>query len=45
MEERRATYCSEHQLALDALLARDSEAASDAMPAHLRTIERNLLGR
>ncbi|WP_217577480.1 FadR/GntR family transcriptional regulator [Mesorhizobium sp. GbtcB19] len=44
-EERRATYCNEHQAILDALLARDSEAASAAMLAHLRTVERNLLGR
>ena len=44
-EERRATYCSEHQVVLDALLARDSEGASDAMLTHLRTVERNLLGR
>ncbi|TPI40107.1 FadR family transcriptional regulator [Mesorhizobium sp. B3-1-6] len=44
-EERRATYCSEHQLVLDALLTRDSEGASNAMLTHLRTVERNLLGR
>ncbi|WP_201413566.1 FadR/GntR family transcriptional regulator [Mesorhizobium sp. J8] len=44
-EERRATYCGEHQLVLDALLARDSEGASAAMLTHLRTVERNLLGR
>ncbi|MEI9405607.1 FadR/GntR family transcriptional regulator [Mesorhizobium argentiipisi] len=44
-EERRAIYCSEHQVVLDALLARDSEGASDAMLTHLRTVERNLLGR
>jgi len=44
-EERRATYCSEHQVVLDALLARDSEGASNAMLTHLRTVERNLLGR
>lgn len=44
-EERRANYCSEHQVVLDALLARDSEGASNAMLTHLRTVERNLLGR
>jgi DNA-binding FadR family transcriptional regulator len=38
-EERRATYCSEHQVVLDALLARDSEGASNAMLTLLRTVE------
>jgi DNA-binding FadR family transcriptional regulator len=44
-EERRGIYCSEHQSVLDALLRRDPESASQAMLAHLRTVERNLLGR
>ena len=44
-EERRGIYCSEHQIVLDALLRRDPESASQAMLAHLRTVERNLLGR
>ncbi|MFB9983689.1 FadR/GntR family transcriptional regulator [Mesorhizobium kowhaii] len=44
-EERRSIYCSEHQMVLDALLRRDPESASQAMLAHLRTVERNLLGR
>jgi len=44
-EERRRTYCSEHQTILDALLRRDPESANQAMLAHLRTVERNLLGR
>jgi DNA-binding FadR family transcriptional regulator len=44
-EERRAIYCNEHQAVLDALLRRDPESASQAMLAHLRTVERNLLGR
>lgn len=44
-EERRSIYCSEHQTVLDALLRRDPESASQAMLAHLRTVERNLLGR
>ncbi|BAV51457.1 GntR family transcriptional regulator [Mesorhizobium sp. 113-1-2] len=44
-EERRSIYCSEHQTILDALLRRDPESASQAMLAHLRTVERNLLGR
>lgn len=44
-EERRGIYCSEHQTVLDALLRRDPESASQAMLAHLRTVERNLLGR
>ncbi|AZO56077.1 MULTISPECIES: FCD domain-containing protein [unclassified Mesorhizobium] len=44
-EERRGIYCSEHQTVLDALLRRDPESASQAMLAHLKTVERNLLGR
>ncbi|MBZ9738944.1 MULTISPECIES: FadR/GntR family transcriptional regulator [unclassified Mesorhizobium] len=44
-EERRGIYCSEHQTVLDVLLRRDPESASQAMLAHLKTVERNLLGR
>jgi DNA-binding FadR family transcriptional regulator len=44
-EERRQTYCREHQAILDALLGRDPEGAREAMRAHLRTVARNLLGR
>lgn len=44
-EERRQIYCTEHQAIVDALMARDKDAARDAMAAHLNTVERNLLGR
>lgn len=44
-EERRQTYCREHQAILDSLLHRDPESANRAMLAHLKTVERNLLGR
>ncbi|WP_181171517.1 FCD domain-containing protein [Mesorhizobium sp. B2-5-9] len=44
-EERRSIYCNEHQIVLNALLRCDSECASQAMLAHLRTVERNLIGR
>ena len=44
-EERRQTYCVEHQAILDALLRRDPEQARRAMLVHLQTVERNLLGR
>ena len=44
-EERRRTYCGEHQAILDALLSRDPEGARRAMLSHLQTVERNLLGR
>jgi len=44
-EERRLSYCREHQAIVEALLRRDPEGAGDAMLAHLRTVERNLLGR
>jgi DNA-binding FadR family transcriptional regulator len=44
-EERRQLYCQEHQVILDALFKRDPEGAKAAMLAHLRTVERNLLGR
>jgi DNA-binding FadR family transcriptional regulator len=44
-EERRRTYCSEHQAVLDAILSRDPERARQAMLTHLETVERNLLGR
>ncbi|WP_256749967.1 FadR/GntR family transcriptional regulator [Mesorhizobium sp. Mes31] len=44
-EERRQAYCDEHQAILDCLFHRDPEGAKNAMLAHLRTVERNLLGR
>jgi DNA-binding FadR family transcriptional regulator len=44
-EQRRQVYCSEHQELLDTLFKRDPEGAKAAMLAHLRTVERNLLGR
>jgi GntR family transcriptional regulator, hexuronate regulon transcriptional repressor len=44
-EDRRQAYCSEHQAIVDALLSRDPDGANAAMHAHLRTVERNLLGR
>lgn len=44
-EERRLTYCAEHQVVLDALLRRDPETARMAMLTHLQTVARNLLGR
>jgi len=44
-EERRLTYCAEHQVILDALVSRDRDGAREAMLSHLQTVERNLLGR
>jgi DNA-binding FadR family transcriptional regulator len=44
-EERRLTYCSQHQAILKALFARDPKGCREAMLAHLRTVESNLLGR
>lgn len=44
-EERRQTYCREHERVLAALLARDPDGARDAMLAHLQTVARNMLGR
>lgn len=44
-EERRQRYCEEHQAILDALLRRDPDGAKTAMTIHLRTVEKNLLGR
>ncbi|MEI5680748.1 FCD domain-containing protein [Mesorhizobium sp. CCNWLW179-1] len=44
-QERRETYCSEHQAILESLLHRDPESANNTMLAHLKTVERNLLGR
>ena len=43
-EERRKTYCAEHQAILVALFQRDPTAAKAAMLAHLRTVANNLLG-
>jgi DNA-binding FadR family transcriptional regulator len=44
-EERRLTYCFEHQAVLDALLSRDPDGARQAMLRHLQTVQLNLLGR
>jgi DNA-binding FadR family transcriptional regulator len=44
-EERRQTYCTEHEAIVDHLLRRDPEGARAAMLAHLQTVARNLLGR
>ena len=44
-EERRTLYCQEHQTILDALNSRDPEGSSAAMLEHLKTVQRNLLGR
>jgi DNA-binding FadR family transcriptional regulator len=44
-EERRLKYCSEHQAIVKALFARDPNGSKEAMLAHLRTVESNLLGR
>jgi DNA-binding FadR family transcriptional regulator len=44
-EERRRTYCGEHQAIVDALVSRDRDGARQAMLSHLQTVERNLLGR
>jgi DNA-binding FadR family transcriptional regulator len=44
-EERRTTYCAEHQAVLDALMSRNPEAARAAMLGHLHTVARNMLGR
>ena len=44
-EERRRTYCGEHQAILDALVSRDRDGARQAMLSHLQTVEQNLLGR
>ncbi|MDQ0470368.1 FadR/GntR family transcriptional regulator [Labrys wisconsinensis] len=44
-EERRTIYCREHALVVEAVRARDPEAARAAMQAHLRTVAANMLGR
>ena len=44
-ETRRRIYCEEHGAVLAALLSRDPDGARKAMLAHLRTVERNMLGR
>lgn len=44
-EERRLGYCDEHQAILERLVRRYPEGVKNAMLAHLRTVERNLLGR
>jgi DNA-binding FadR family transcriptional regulator len=43
-EERRQSYCTEHQAVLTALRQRDPTGAKAAMLAHLRTVAGNLLG-
>ena len=40
--ERRARYCEEHAAIVTALLRRDAGGASQAMTAHLQTVEFNL---
>jgi len=42
-EERRRSYCRDHQAILDRLLDRDPEGAKEAMLAHLQAVARNLL--
>lgn len=44
-EERRLVYCAEHLAILDALVGRDPGGAREAMLAHLRTVEKNILSR
>lgn len=44
-EERRQAYCRQHGAIVDAILARDHEAAREATLAHLKTVESNMLGR
>jgi DNA-binding FadR family transcriptional regulator len=44
-EERRQTYCREHQAIVDALMQRDPDGAKQAMLTHLQTVGYNLLGR
>jgi DNA-binding FadR family transcriptional regulator len=44
-EERRQTYCREHEAILEALTMRDPESARGAMQIHLETVGHNLLGR
>ena len=43
-EERRQSYCSDHAVILNALMARDSEGAAQAMRSHLAAVSRNLFG-
>lgn len=42
--ERRSCYRSQHHAVVDALRTRDSEAAVEAMQAHLASVRANLLG-
>lgn len=44
-QERREAYCREHEAIVEALMRRDPEGARGAMLAHLKTVQRNLLGR
>lgn len=43
-EERRQTYCRDHALILDALMARDADASAERMRTHLNGVARNLFG-
>jgi DNA-binding FadR family transcriptional regulator len=43
-EERRASYCGDHRMILDALRSRDADGAAQAMKAHLISVNRNLFG-
>ncbi len=43
-EERRQAYCEHHATILDALMARDANAAAEHMRAHLNGVARNLFG-
>lgn len=44
-EDRRQAYCLEHEAILNALYGRDPDGSNRAMLNHLKTVERNLLGR
>ena len=44
-EERRLTYCREHEVVVEALSRRDPDGARKAMQEHLRTVETNMLRR
>ena len=44
-EERRLTYCREHEAIVEALMLRDPGTARDTMLDHLQTVGYNLLGR
>jgi DNA-binding FadR family transcriptional regulator len=44
-DERRRTYCEEHGAVITALMQRNPQGAREAMLAHLKTVQHNLLGR